>query len=170
MLVPSEALSAIPAISGGLDPAVTAAAASPAAALPSPLPEPEVSPSPSPAPVPSPAPSPEPSPAPAPLPSPTPSTTSPAPAPQPEQPGGTASGPNSLSGVALGTGHLAGCEVQLVQDGEALKSATTDSSGRFSFDCGADCTTLGVSALELAPWQVCPLAVVAAERASGWEG
>jgi uncharacterized surface protein with fasciclin (FAS1) repeats len=138
VLVPSAALDAIPATSGGL----TTAASTPASPAASPIPAPAAEPSPSPAPVPSPSPAPAPSPSPAPA----AASPSPAPAPQPEQPsGGAGSSTNSLSGVALGTGYLAGCEVQLVQGGEAVQKATTDSSGRFSFDCGADCTTLGVS-------------------------
>ena len=142
VLVPSAALDAIPTVSGGLASAASAPASPAASPVPVPSPEAEASPSPSPAPVPSPSPSP----APVPSPSPAQSPSAPAPAPEPEQPAQPATGANSISGVALGTGHLAGCEVQLVRNGEALKTATTDGSGRFTLDCGADCASLGVSA------------------------
>lgn len=121
VLVPADSLDAIPAVTGGLEPA---AAAATAPAAPSPQPAP-TTPSPSPSPA-----------APAPT-APTPATGAAAAA---------AGGSTTISGVALGSGYLANCTVQLVEDGTALQITSTDAEGRFSFDCGADCASLGVRA------------------------
>lgn len=79
------------------------------------------------------------SPAPAPVPSPSPA----APVQPPAVPSPAPAAATTLDGVALATGHLANCSVQLVgPTGEALKITSTDGNGRFTFDCGADCASL----------------------------
>lgn len=126
VLVPAESLDAIPAVQGGLDfSAADAAKATPkpAAAAPSPAPAPA------------------------------------APAPEPAKPSAgaaaapAAGGATRVSGVALGSGYLAGCTVQLLDKaGTPLKVTATDGEGRFSFDCGADCASLQVRRLWCVQW------------------
>ena len=99
VLIPAGALDAIPATSGGLDP--PSAPTVTAASGPSPA-EPQASPLPAPAASPVPAPAVE-------QPSPAPVLASPAPAPSSDAPA-----QGTLTGVALASGYLVGCNVQLV--------------------------------------------------------
>lgn len=131
VLVPAASLDAIPAVQGGLDFSSTDAAAAAAAAAPKPA-------------AAAPAPAPEAAAATAAAPTP----AAPAPEGAPASPTGGASassGASRVSGVALASGYLANCTVQLLdRAGTPLKVTSTDGEGRFSFDCGADCASLQV--------------------------
>ncbi|KAI3427129.1 hypothetical protein D9Q98_007066 [Chlorella vulgaris] len=117
VLIPAGSLAAIPAVTGGLDPQQAAAAA-----------------------VSSPSPAPTPAPAPAPVPAAASSPPLPSPAAAPVG-DAEAAAITEVTGLALATGYLAGCNVQLSSAGGPPQNTTTDSSGQFSFSCASsDCT------------------------------